>query len=155
MIDYSSDINVGSLCLSSKIFKNEVLSSIFDNRANSLISVDSAGDIASTTETGLSVAFTYDIPVEKLSANNIIYVDQSGQYNAMGKKIVNCATGILSNDIVTKAQMDDSFSRNTSVVISTDFGIANPMVDIETGSNVSVTMKYDSESGAPKFIILT
>ena len=75
MIDYSSDINVGSLCLSSKIFKNEVLSSIFDNRANSLISVDSAGDIASTTETGLSVAFTYDIPVEKLSANNIIYVD--------------------------------------------------------------------------------
>ena len=73
----------------------------------------------------------------------------------MGKKIVNCATGILSNDIVTKAQMDDLFSQNTSVVISTDFGIANPMVDIETGSNVSVTMKYDSESGTPKFVILT
>lgn len=155
MIDYKCDIIVGNLCLSSKIFKNDVLSSIFDDRANSLISVDLSGATASAIETGLSVAFTHDIPADKLSVDNIIYIDHTGQYNVMGEKIVNCAAGLLSNDIVTKAQMDDLFSQNTSVVISTDFGIANPMVDIETGSNVSVTMKYDSESGTPKFIILT
>lgn len=155
MIDYECDITVGNLCLSSKIFKNDVLSSIFNDRTNSLISVDLTGDTASVIETSLSVAFTHDMAAEKLSADNILYIDQTGQYNAMGGKLVNCAAGIISSDVVTKAQMDDLFSQNTSVVISTDFGIANPMVDVETGSNVSVTMKYDSESGAPKFVILT
>ena len=155
MSDFNTDISVGSLTRTSQIFKTEVLSTLLDQRINSLISVDSAGNVSKETEMAISVAFVEDIPTEKLSGDNIVYFNSSDQFDVMGGRIVSCADGVVSGDCVNKKQLGNEIFCMTTAVESSDFGACKKMIDVGTNSEISVTLRYDSTTGTPKFVFIT
>jgi len=91
MIDFITDTKVGSWPLSGVIPKQTSLTKEIKDRTNYSISVDSNGEIVTSNDIILSVAFVdSNVDIEKLSVDNVLYFFENDNVDAMNKRIINC-----------------------------------------------------------------